>query len=256
MECTEAPSQLPSKPDAGSRRRVAIVQSNYIPWKGYFDLINRVDHFVLYDDVQYTPRDWRNRNRIIAATGPHWLTIPVRHLERSQKIQEITVADADWAGRHWRSIAKAYGRAPGFAEHREFFETLYLGPQPDHLSEINHRFLRAICDLLGIPTTFSWSRDWLPRGDRSERLLDVCLQLGASVYVSGPSARCYLDEARFQEAGVAVEWMSYDRYPEYPQRHGQAFVHEVSVLDLILNVGAEGAWQYLRSPRRVVRLPA
>jgi hypothetical protein len=217
--------------------RIAIVQSNYIPWKGYFDLIASVDEFVLYDDVQYTRRDWRNRNRIKTPSGPQWLSIPVaskgKYLEA---IKDITVSEPDWSRRHWQTLLAHYSRAAGFAACRDPFEEAYRGAQDPHLSVINRRLIEAACGVLGIGTRLSWSMDYPAEGERSQRLLGICRQAGATEYLSGPSARAYLDEALFASHGIAVSYMDYSGYPEYPQLH-PPFVHEVTVLDLIFNLG-------------------
>ena len=218
-------------------RRVAIVQSNYIPWKGYFDLIASVDEFVLYDDVQYTRRDWRNRNQIKTAQGLVWLTIPVEVAGRyHQRIDEVVVDDDAWVERHWQTIAHQYAAAHAADDCLDTLEALYRDSPRRQLSEINEHFLTGICSLLGITTPLRRSSDFERSGDRSQRLLRICQQLDASVYVSGPSARGYLDEALFREAGVAVEWADYSGYPEYRQLH-PPFRHEVSIVDLLLNEG-------------------
>jgi hypothetical protein len=218
-------------------RRIAISQSNYIPWKGYFDSINAVDEFVLYDDVQYTRRDWRNRNRIKTPHGPSWLSVPVQVKGRfEQKINETLIADPAWGAEHWRTIAHAYARAPYFAEYRPIFEPLYRGPSPTRLSEVNYRLLMAICEILGVRTKLSWSSDYALADGKNERLIEICRQAGATTYLSGPAAKSYVDEAQFAEAGIAVEWADYSGYPEYPQLH-PPFDHYVSVLDLLFNVG-------------------
>src|SRR5712692_7324529 len=123
-------------------KRVAIVQSNYIPWKGYFDIINQVDEFILYDDRQYTRRDWRNRNLIKTPNGLLWLTIPVRVKGRyEQRIDETTISDPEWAQRHWKSISHTYTSAPYFDHLRDDFAALYAASIEEHLSAVNRRFL-------------------------------------------------------------------------------------------------------------------
>lgn len=226
--------------------RVAIVQSNYIPWKGYFDLIAGVDTFVLYDDAQYTKRDWRNRNRIKTAQGVQWLTLPVQVTGKYlQLIREVLVSDPAWAETHWRTLTHHYGKAAGFAEVAPAIEGLYReAAASQRLSEINHLFLTGINKLLGITTPFRWSNELELTGDRSDRLLGMCRQLGADTYVSGPSARDYLDERLFQDAGIAVEWADYSGYPEYRQLH-PPFDHHVSIVDLLLNEGIK-ARQFLK----------
>lgn len=217
--------------------RTAIVQSSYIPWKGYFDLIDSVDAFVLLDDVQYTRRDWRNRNRIKTAAGTRWLTIPVQTRGRyTQRIDETRIAEPGWRRSHWSAIEQAYRHAPHFAQVAEAIEPLYATLDGELLSEVNAAFLRRLCELLGIDTPISWSTDYDAGGERSRRLLDICLATGATEYVSGPRARDYLDVELFERAGVGVTWFQYGGYPEYDQPHGP-FEHDVSVLDLLFCEG-------------------
>ena len=229
-------------------KKIAISQSNYIPWKGYFDLINSVDEFVLYDDVQFTRRDWRNRNQIKTPTGTHWLTIPVEVKGKfHQRINETVVSDPNWVRQHWRALELNYARAVHFAEYRDRIHALYLACQTPRLSEINYHLLSGINACLGISTPLRWSSDYALEGDRSERLLNICRQAGAAVYYSGPSARDYLDQALFATAGVEVVWMDYSGYPPYRQLHG-AFEHAVSILDLLFNEGP-AAREFMKSFR-------
>jgi hypothetical protein len=220
-------------------RKVAIVQSNYIPWKGYFDLIASVDEFILYDDMQYTRRDWRNRNYIKTPKGLEWLTIPVEVKGKYlQKIRETRVSEMDWAQTHWKTLVHNYAKAPHFAHYRALFEDLYLGCREEYLSRINRRFIEAICRELGIATKLSWSMDYPLVDGKTERLLGLCKQVGAGHYLSGPSARGYLEEEQFAQEGITVEYMDYSGYPAYQQLHGE-FQHGVTVLDLLFNEGPE-----------------
>jgi hypothetical protein len=227
-------------------KRIAILQSNYLPWKGYFDLIHSVDEFVFYDDMQYTRRDWRNRNRIKTPTGLQWLTVPVRVKGRyEQPIRETLIDGGDWAGRHWKALALNYGHAPGFKANAQWVEPLYRQSWT-YLSVLNRAFIEGVCSRLGIKTRLRNSWDYRLQGERSERLASICEQAGASVYVSGPSARGYLDAAAFARRGIAVEWFDYSGYPEYPQQWGGAFEHAVSILDLLFQCGDQ-------SPRYALR---
>ena len=219
--------------------RVAAVQSAYIPWKGFFDLTASVDEVILLDDVQYTPRNWRNRNRIKTDSGGRWLTIPIKTKgRRTQKICEAEVADPGWAARHWQTILLFYRKAPCFRRYEDLFADLYLGCGETSLSQINRRFIEAICDLLSIRTVLSSSTDYAVGGGKTARLVELCQQSGATEYLTGPVARCYLDEAAFRLAGIDVSYFDYSGYPEYGQLF-PPFVHEVSVLDLIFNEGSE-----------------
>lgn len=218
-------------------KKVAIVQSNYIPWKGYFDLINSVDEFVLYDDMQYTRRDWRNRNKIKMPQGPTWLTIPVEVKGKYfQKINETRISDSDWAKQHWSSIKQCYSKAPYFKQYSAQFEDMYLSMNEEYLSQVNFKFIQMINDILGITTKLSWSSEFVLEEGQTEKLLGICRQAGAECYISGPAAKDYFNEDTAQEMGIKVEWMDYSDYPEYPQLF-EPFEHGVSILDLIFNVG-------------------
>lgn len=227
--------------------RLAAVQSNYIPWKGYFDLINSVDRFVLLDEVQYTRRDWRNRNRIKVAGATRWLTIPVEVKGRyHQRIDETRIADPGWARSHFKTIVHAYRRAPHFDAVAALLEGLY----EEHgsaqlLSEVNAGFLRGICGFLGIDTPLVGSTECETRDEASVRLLDLALAAGAHEYVSGPAAQAYLDVVAFERAGVSVVWADYSGYPVYPQGDGP-FEHGVSIVDLLFNTGHD-APAYMKS---------
>ena len=220
-------------------RRVAIVQSCYIPWKGYFDLINGVDHFLLYDDAEYSKNSWRNRNRIKTANGTRWVTIPVTYSGHStQRIDETRVADSSWRERHWKSLRQSYAKTPFFYALAPGLEELYLGSTEERLSAINRSFIEHVCGILGIETELGWTSDLDVEGVRSERVLALCRAVDADVYVSGPSARSYLDVDAFARSGIRVEWADYDDYPAYPQPH-PPFEHTVTVLDLLFCTGPE-----------------
>ncbi|HWL44723.1 MAG TPA: WbqC family protein [Ilumatobacter sp.] len=217
--------------------RVAIVQSNYIPWKGYFDLLDSVDEFVLYDTAQYTRRDWRNRNQIKTPHGPQWLTVPVQAKgQYLQAIRDTRIDGTGWAAAHWRAIHQNYARAAYFADFAHELRALYLDRRYVYLSELNAELLGWVAGQLGTSTRVTSSADYAFGDGRSERLLDICRQAGADVYVSGPAARDYLDEAMFAAAGIGVEWFEYPEYPDYPQLWGE-FTHQVTVLDVLFNCG-------------------
>lgn len=225
-------------------KRVAIVQSNYIPWKGYFDLIAAVDEFVIFDDMQYTRRDWRNRNKIKTPQGLQWLTVPVQVKGRyTQTIRETMIDGHAWAQDHSRALAQNYARAPHFARESPALLEILAHP-PAYLSQLNRALIEWACDRLGIRTRVTGSWDYAIEGDKSERLASICAQARATEYVSGPAARDYLDEAPFAARGIAVRWFDYDGYPEYPQQWG-AFEHGVSIVDLLFNCG-DDATRYMK----------
>ena len=220
---------------------IAIVQSNYIPWKGYFDFINKVDEFILFDDVQYTRRDWRNRNKIKTQQGLSWLTVPVNVKGKyHQLIKDTTVNEADkWPEKHWNSLRHAYGKTPCFSEFEGVFQSLYEEIKGDsHLSIINRKFIETINAILGINTKISWSSDYTIVEGKNERLIELCKQAGGTHYISGPAAKHYIEESKFDQASLKLSWMEYSGYPEYEQPY-LPFEHGVTILDLIFSVGKD-----------------
>jgi hypothetical protein len=227
-------------------KAVAIVQSCYIPWKGYFDLIASVDEFILFDDRQFTRRDWRNRNRVKTPQGSQWLTVPVETKGRyHQRIDETLISDPAWAAQHWKTIVHNYAAAPYYGHYREQLEELYERASDERLSVVNRHFLEAVNALLGIDTVLMWSTDYEAEGTKTERLVSLCRAAGATAYVSGPRAREYLDEAAFAAAGIDLSYFDYSGYPEYEQLY-PPFDHAVTILDLLLNAGPD-APRYLKA---------
>jgi len=217
--------------------KVAAIQSNYIPWKGYFDMINSVDLFVFYDDVQYTTRDWRSRNQIKTSNGLKWLTIPVSS-KRTQKIYEVKIPDNYWQKKHWQSIVHNYSKAKYFKQYKSFFEEIYLQTTWKNLSQFNQFVIKKISrEILDIQTEFIDSREYNLIGTKEERILDLLTKCSATEYLSGPSAKSYLKEDFLQQKGIELIWMDFNEYPEYNQLH-PPFQHYVSIIDLVFNEGS------------------
>jgi hypothetical protein len=230
-------------------KRVVILQSNYIPWKGYFDLMRFADEFVILDEVQFTQQDWRNRNVVKTQQGLQWLTIPVK-ASGKQTIDEIEVSKPNWHIRHWKTISQNLRRAAHFDRYEvELHQAFLAAGEIPLLSHINLHFLKRICEWLDIRTRITSSSEYPAPSERTERLVSICQQAKASEYVSGPAAKDYLNEERFKEAGIAVHWFDYTGYPEYPQLYGP-FEHRVTVLDLILNTGPD-ARRYLEREQKI-----
>lgn len=220
-------------------KKIAILQSNYIPWKGYFDMIATVDEFILYDDTQFTRRDWRNRNQIMTPQGVQWLTVPVKAKGKYyQSIRETEIDGTRWAEGHWKSLAQNYRRATCFNEIAQWLEPLYVEEQYTHLSGLNRRFIEAVCAYLDIKTTISNSWDYPHSEGKTVRLADLCVSAGGGEYISGPAAKAYIDESVFTERGIKLTWFDYAGYLEYPQLWGE-FTHGVSILDLLFNCGKD-----------------
>ncbi len=218
--------------------KVAILQSNYIPWKGYFDIVSNVDIFIFHDDIQYTKDDWRNRNKIRTIKGSEWLTIPCGRNEK-RLICEVSLADHSWQKKHWKKLNENYGGAPYYNLYRDFFAYFYLQHNWSNLSELNQLMIKKVStELLGIETKFHDSREYKLTLSKGKRIKELLYKVGASHYLSGPSAKNYLDVAGLKNSGIDVEWMSYDGYPAYPQQFS-GFDHYVSIIDLLFNVGPE-----------------
>jgi hypothetical protein len=230
--------------ESRARHRVAVLQSNYLPWKGYFDIIGQVDTFIFYDDLQYTKNDWRNRNRIKTQDGVRWLTIPCGG-DLRRRICDVRIDGIDWQPDHWRRIESNYHAAPYWSLYAESFRAFYQESRWTHLSDLNQALIKFIAtDVLKLSATFDDSRRFGLTAARTRRLVDLLIEAGATDYVSGPAAKAYIEPGMFEEAGIALHYVSYDGYPEYPQLHGP-FVHDVSIIDLLFNTGPD-ARSFLR----------
>lgn len=232
-------SQPPADRRADAKKAIAILQSNYIPWKGYFDIIGSVDEFVIFDEVQFTRNDWRNRNRVVNRGRVVWLTIPVQTAGRSgAPIDAIEIADRSWAERHLRYVHTCYRDAEYTAWLAPRLEALYHQVAPlTLLSDINEQLLRALSQQLGLSTPMLRSRA-IPRRaiTATARLVEICQARGASVYVSGPAARAYIEPGLFRQAGIELRYADYSGYPIYDQAT-TAFDHHVSIVDTLFRCG-------------------
>ena len=226
--------------------RICIIQSCYVPWKGFFDLIGRCDEYVIFDSVQFVKGHWHNRNRLKTAAGTKWLTIPVITSQRlGQSIRDVEIS-RKWADQHWSIIEQAYKKAAFFAEYEPVVRGWYeRADRTSSLSEVNSIFIFGIASQLGLATRITSDLAYPLRGEKSEKVLTIARAAGADRYLSGPSAKAYLDESMFASAGIKVEWMNYENYQPYPQLHGD-FIHTVSSLDLLFHTGPD-ARQYLRA---------
>lgn len=222
-------------------KKVAIIQSSYIPWKGYFDIIHDVDLFIFLDDVQYTNRDWRSRNKIKTPSGTSWLTIPVGS-HRDKLIHEIQLFDKSWAEKHWKTIKLFYSKAPHFKMYKDFFEHIYLERDWNNLSELNQFLTKSIsAELLESKTEFKDSREYCAGGRKFDLILDLVQKADADLYISGPAAKAYIDEKKFEDIGIKLVFKDFSNYPEYPQFY-PPFEHQVTILDLLFHVGADAPY--------------
>jgi hypothetical protein len=223
-------------------KTVAILQSNFLPWKGYFDIIHDVDVFVFFDDVQYTKNDWRNRNRVKLPTGLSWFTVPVNgHMD--QKINEVMIDySQDWRQKHKNILEAAFSKAPYWESYKDLVNRIYSF-RPDTLSQLNQMAIQTVSNELGIDVVFYDSKYYPSDKKKTDRLLQLLELFGADVYVSGPAAQDYIEPEKFRNAGIELRYKDYSGYPEYPQLYG-GFVHGVTVLDVLFNCG-ERAPEYI-----------
>lgn len=232
-------------------KKIAILQSNYIPWKGYFDIIAAVDEFVLYDEVQYTRHDWRNRNKIVQAGKLQWLKVPaVTNGDLKIPIKDVGIANGDWAGAHWTEIEKAYGKALGFDAYGVELQKTYDAVRVlTRLTEVNELLLRVLCKLLDIDKPIIRAETIAREtANPTARLVEICTARGASTYVSGPAAKDYIEQDRFDAAGITLRYVDYAGYPVYDQVAAE-FTHGVSVIDLLMRCGPE-ARSHLKAVQR------
>ncbi|MBE0699999.1 MAG: WbqC family protein [Anaerolineaceae bacterium] len=218
-----------------------ILQPSYIPWRGYFHQIQKADLFIFYDDVQYDKHGWRNRNRIKTSQDGQWLTIPVHSkgvVVENIGINEIEIAwEQPWSERHLRAIKQSYNKAPYFKEHAGWLEEIF-SRRPERLADFTIPLTIEIARKLDIQhTQFMRSSELKISGQKTDRLIEILTQVGATHYISGPSARSYIEEEKFQGAGISLEYMEYN-YPEYVQLY-PPFDPFVSTLDLLFMTGPE-----------------
>lgn len=218
---------------------VVILQPSYIPWRGFFHQIQKADIFVFYDDVQYDKHGWRNRNRIKTPQGLKWLTIPVHskgNVAEQIPINQIEISwEKPWNQSHWSIIYQYYKSAPYFKKYSTFLE-YYYQQKKAFLADFTIEFTIAIANELGIThTEFLRSSEIKATGTKTDRLLHILKCVGATHYISGPSAKNYLDESKLLDDGITLEYMDYS-YPEYEQLY-PPFEPFVSILDLLLMTG-------------------
>ncbi len=228
-------------------KKVAILQSNYIPWKGYFHIIQKVDCFVFLDSTQYTVRNWRNRNQIKTPQGLLWLTVPTNGTQ-SMPINEVEINNSQsWQQKHLKALQRNYSECTFFDEYFLFFKNILL-QNWKLLSALNQTLIKEICNVLNIETTFLQSTDLELIKGKNEKIISIVKQLGGTHYLTGPSAQAYIRPELFEENCITLEYMDYSHYPIYDQRWG-IFSHNVSVLDLLFCAGSQ-SYKYIWGEKR------
>ncbi|MFQ5822488.1 MAG: WbqC family protein [bacterium] len=221
-------------------RKVAIIQSSYIPWKGYFDIINEVDIFIFLEDVQFTKRDWRSRNKIKTSNGTEWITIPILG-GRNQMLSEAKIDNSqNWQKKHLNKLQFNYAKSNFFDEYFDDLKSLYEMDW-EYLSDFNIALTKYICNLLNIRAKLLKSQDIGSVRTKDEKLIDLVKKVDGTCYISGPAAKSYIDPDLFFNAGIELKYKDYSGYPEYPQLH-PPFNHYVTILDLIFSVGMDAGY--------------
>jgi hypothetical protein len=215
---------------------VVILQPFYLPYSGVFELVRMADVFVFYDDVKVSRQSWQNRNQIKTAWGRQWLVVPLLG-SNSATVREAPLnEDEPWRRKHRTALEQAYAKAPHRAFVLDALTPYWSQPWPS-LAELNIATFTRLCELMGVTTQFVRSSELGVPGASSQRVLDFCVSLGATGYLSGPSARSYLDAASFAAAGIDLCYHRFD-HPKYRQLHGD-FVPNLSVVDLLANEGPD-----------------
>jgi hypothetical protein len=220
--------------------KVAVLQSSYMPWKGYFDLMHDAELFIFYDDVQFTKNDWRNRNKIKTPNGPMWLSIPVGDVIH-RRIDEVAIIDGRWQEKHWKSIKQNYSKAPYFkSEFGKWLENVYMNNMWTNLSHLNQSTMLVIAQrFLGIQAKFASSSEYSLQGHKEDRLLDLLMKVGCKDYYCGPASRNYIELEKFRDAGINVVFKD-TNYPVYKQVY-EGFDAFVSIIDLLMCAGTQAS---------------
>lgn len=228
-------------------RKIAILQPNYIPWKGVFDLIDRVDHFVFYDDVQYTKKDWRNRNYIKSKDSDLLLSVPVKTKGKTGQLIKDTLIDNDhkWQMKHYKSIVNCYKQSQFFERYHFILEELYLNNTWNLLSELNVFSTKIISKAINIQTNWHLSSNLSKSGSKiGDKAIKICKELNCNYFINGPSSKKFLDLNLFKKNNIHVEFIKYE-FPLYHQQY-TPFSHNVSILDVIFNCGPN-ALKFIRN---------
>jgi hypothetical protein len=228
--------------------KVGVWQSNYIPWKGYFDYINDVDIFCFYDEVQYTKNDWRNRNQFLNLNGKFWVTVPIDKKYTKHKISETIIKDPKILKKHFKSIEQSYAKAPYKKQVLDLLSPIYLETEWEYLSKLNQTLIQVISNYIGITTIFKNSKDYELKDNIIDRLLSLNTQLKATTYISGPNARGYLkdNEYKFKNNNIEVKYKEYGPYLPYPRINDQ-FSDQVSIIDLLMHLPQDQILKHITS---------
>lgn len=233
----------------------AIMQPTFLPWIGYFDLIDRVDNFVFFDDAQVLKRSWGVRNRVLGAQGETFLTVPlVGHSQNADCSFANTAVDPaeKWRRSHLSTIRHAYAKAPFFRPVFEVIEELYAAHHAT-IGALNMAFIETVAQRIGIDTSFTRSSQLAGvDGRKDHRLLSICEAIGADTYLSAQGSAAYIEQDReggaFAGSPVDLRYHNF-AHPLYPQA-GDSFTSHMSIVDMLMHCGFGSALDIIRSGRR------
>ena len=222
------------------KKKIAIVQPNYIPWIGYFEIINQVDEFIFLDDVQFTKRDWRNGNYINSNQGKILLSIPVITKNKYlQKIFETECINNDWKKNHLEIIKNSYKNYPNFEQIYEILNKSFYKTNSTNLLTNLYNIFFELLKFLKIKTKISFSKDFPSNEKKLERLIELCHHKNANIYLSGPLAANYIEEDRIFKSGLTLEYMKYKKYIYKVKNINHKFINNLSIIDLLMNEGSD-----------------
>ncbi len=220
------------------KKKIAIIQPNYIPWIGYFKIIKNVDEFIFLDDVQYTKRDWRNRNFINSEKGKMMLSIPVKTKNKYlQKINDTECASNEWKNDHLNKIRISYKNYPYFDQIFEILNKSYFKTNSTNLLINIYNILFELMNFLNIKTIISFSKDMPSDKKKLDRIIEICKYKKANIYLSGPSASNYIDINEMKLNKVSLEYMNYENYIYDVKNKKHKFIEKLSIIDLLMNYG-------------------
>lgn len=241
---------------------VAIMQPYFIPYLGYFQLIAAAGTFVVYDDVQYIPRGWINRNRVLNQGRPQFITIPLAKASQNKRISELSLAQTgQWQKKTLRTVRSAYGRAPWFAEVLPLCEAIVGNPEPRLVGFLQHS-LALLCSALGIATRFVKASELVKAAEPdavdplrgTARILAICKHVGANAYINPIGGTELYSSADFLQEGIKLSFLK-STPPEYRQYAG-AHVPSLSIIDVLMFNGIAQTREWLASYQLLTSGPA
>ena len=215
--------------------KAAIHQPHYLPYPGFFHKLSLADVFVIMDDVQYDKR-FTNRNKILAPQGPIWLSVPINKAEKFRPVSVMEINNSlPWREEHWKKLTYSYKNARWFHLYQDYLEGVYKREWA-LLFDLDFETVKTLMEWLGVKIPVVKESELNVKGEGTERLVNACKAVGADTYVSGAGGRGYMDEHAFEKAGIRLEYQEYTPV-EYSQRFSKQFVPNLSVVDLLFNVG-------------------